>query len=576
MLPGGMTEEDLAAILRATPPGGAAAPRRVPFGFGPMTGDEAVDPARAASAVPSFGAGSNMPEAPQAPVSPPGPAPLALRVSPRPGSVEPPEAGGPVLPDFKPADLPPGASPAVPMGFRPPAPPPRPSDMPSADAVPTAATAPAPVASGAAPAAPAAPAVSEPSFLDKLMGGIRKTDGLLGSLGIGLLSAPTMHEGLAAGLKNHQVVGAQKAVSDIARTKAIAEQQKAARETRNLTANATFVKSAFEKQGRPISDDQAMSFGSNQTVMNDLIKGVLPPQEVYRQETDANGNSYNVNTHTGQKTVLLQAKPDETVAMVPSDERVKLGLPDGSYQRDAKGKISPVNPTGTTINMGAEKAQDAEIGKAYGKQYVDLQASGRNAGAKMNTLALMEQAMNSPDFYSGVGGEGVKRANQFLGALGVRDVKAASGAEVFSALSNKVVLDQLGGTLGAGVSNTDRDYITTIGPGLEKTPEGNKQLIGMYRSVAQREQQISKMAREYATKNGGRIDAGFDDLVDDYAKKNPLFPAAQASATAKSDGVTGPTAAGGIASPRSQSDFDALPKGATYIDPSDGRRYRKN
>jgi hypothetical protein len=34
--------------------------------------------------------------------------------------------------------------------------------------------------------------------------------------------------------------------------------------------------------------------------------------------------------------------------------------------------------------------------------------------------SLMEQALRTPGFYSGVGGEGVKRANQFLTALGVR------------------------------------------------------------------------------------------------------------------------------------------------------------
>ena len=84
----------------------------------------------------------------------------------------------------------------------------------------------------------------------------------------------------------------------------------------------------------------------------------------------------------------------------------------------------------------------------------------------------------------------------------------------------------------SGISDSDRKSIALIGPGIAKTPEGNRQLIGIYRSIAQREQQVAQMARDYAKANGGRIDAGFDDQVAKFAADNPLFPQAQANATA--------------------------------------------
>jgi hypothetical protein len=43
-------------------------------------------------------------------------------------------------------------------------------------------------------------------------------------------------------------------------------------------------------------------------------------------------------------------KPDDTYTQLPETERVSLGLPAGSYQVDSKGKVTPVNPTGQTIN----------------------------------------------------------------------------------------------------------------------------------------------------------------------------------------------------------------------------------
>ncbi|ACB27627.1 hypothetical protein [Methylobacterium radiotolerans] len=441
-------------------------------------------------------------------------------------------------------------------------------------------TAPATTGSTAAPAAAAPTAAmpaAEPSLLDRIGSGLRNLNAngggdLLTSLGIGLMSTPGFGRGAAAGLKAYQDNEGKRAASDLARAEFGLKVRKDAQEQRQLTGNAQYVTSKIPG----ISPDQALTLGGNPAFMNELFKGVLPPAELYKQYTDADGNRWNRNERTGQETVALQAKDDKTVTPVSEADRVALGLPAGSYQKDANGKISPINATGTTINMGAEKAQDATVGKAYGDYQVDLATKGRNAGNTLNSLALMEQAARNPNFYSGTGAETVKRANQFLVAMGVKDANYTKPTEVFDALSNKVVLDGLGGSLGPGISNTDRDYIGRTAPTLAQSQAGNLELIAIARSLAQRQQAVAKLGRDYAAANGGRLDSGFDQKLEEYAAANPLFPAAQASATQRSDGATGANGPGGIAAPRSQADFDALPKGAMYVDPADGRRYRKN
>ncbi|AYO85326.1 hypothetical protein [Methylobacterium brachiatum] len=423
------------------------------------------------------------------------------------------------------------------------------------------------------PASPVAPAAAtEPSFLDRVGSGLRSLNAnggsdLLMSLGIGLMSTPGFGRGAAVGLKNYEDNEGKRAASELARAEYGLKAQKAQREVGALTGNAAILKKAYPN----LSDVEAQAQASNGATVTEALK-ILRDSNYGRENDPAVIRA----KAQAQAEGAAAGKPDETYTLVPETERAALGLPAGSYQRDSKNKISPVNPTGTTINMGGEKAYDAEVGKTYAKQFSDLMTSDRNAGAKLNSLSLMEQQMNQPGFYSGFGGEQVKRVNQLLGALGIKDPKAASGAEAVAALSNQVVLDQLGGSLGGGVSNPDRDFIVETGPGLGKTPEGNKQLIGIYRAMAQRQQQIGQMARDYAKANGGRIDAGFDEQVSRFANDNPLFPAASRAAQAQSDGVSGPTAAPGVAAPRTQADFDALPKGAMYVDPSDGRRYRKN
>ncbi|KQS81687.1 hypothetical protein ASG32_02750 [Methylobacterium sp. Leaf361] len=439
-------------------------------------------------------------------------------------------------------------------------------------------TVPVTTGSTTAPAAtaPTSPA-AEPSFLDRIGDGLRNLNAngggdLLTSLGIGLMSTPGFGRGAAAGLKAYQDNEGKRAASDLARAEFGLKVRKDTQEQRQLAGNAQYVTSKIPG----ISPEHALTLGGNSTFMNELFKGVLPPSELYKQYTDDKGNIWNQNARTGQATVALKADDDKTVTPLAEADRVALGLPAGSYQKDANGKISPINATGTTINMGAEKAQDATVGKAYGDYQVDLATKGRNAGNTLNSLALMEQAARSPNFYSGTGAETVKRANQFLVAMGVKDANYTKPTEVFDALSNKVVLDGLGGSLGPGISNTDRDYIGRTAPTLAQSQAGNLELIAIARSLAQRQQAVAKLGRDYAAANGGRLDSGFDQKLEEYAAANPLFPAAQASATQRSDGATGANGPGGIAAPRSQADFDALPKGAMYVDPADGRRYRKN
>ncbi|KQO43031.1 hypothetical protein [Methylobacterium sp. Leaf85] len=575
------------------------------FGFGPLPGASAglspEDIARLFSRIP-MGAGQGFSgystgavpsadqiQAPAAPLQAPVASPLGFGALP--GKVggarapvvaapEPAAAGGPVLPDFQPAPLPADTPtpPARPLSFGSLTPPTPAADMPAADAVP---------ASGTVPTA-ATKASDGLGFMEKwkAVADSGLGDQLL-ALSSGLLSARG-GAGWAKGFENMQRAGAASTATGLANTEMLLKQQKLAREMRGENATRDYLRS----KGMDASLSEAAM--SNPTVLSATLaqlnkdpsrvtiggniyelkpgekpaaSNMLGPAEVSPEIVRAKAQAQAEGTAAG--------KPDETYTQIPEAERVSLGLPAGAYQRDSKGKLSAVNPAGTTINMGAEKAQDSTVGKGYGEYQLDLANKGRNAGSTLNTLSLMEQAARDPNFYSGVGAEGLKTANQLMVALGVKDASFTKPTEVFEALSNKVVLDSLGGSLGPGISNTDRDYLGRVAPGLSRTKEGNLELIGIARALAQRQQDVAKLAREYAAKNNGRIDSGFDDVLTDYSNKNALFPAASAASTARPVGQTGATGAGGLAAPTTQAEFDALPRGSVYVDPADGKKYRK-
>ncbi|KQT88936.1 hypothetical protein [Methylobacterium sp. Leaf466] len=437
------------------------------------------------------------------------------------------------------------------------------ADMPAPDAVPAAGAMPAPAMAPTPSTAPGggggAPADSGFNFGDAFQ---RLTDrgggDLLVGIGTGLMSTPGFGAGLSAGLKNAQVADATRATTDLAKTKLGLERAKLAKEAQGQNATKAWL------TGKGLDENLATAAMSSPAVLQSVLSqmnkdpsrvtiggnvyelraGEKPgtgnllgpakdPTEAERYTlTDLPDGSKAAVSRTDPADVKIIA-PGQPARPVTAEERVAFGLaPNAPAKMTAKGPEA-IGGGNTQVNVGAtEKEQDKVVGKGYGEYQLELGTKGRNASSTLNTLALMEQAMKSPGFYSGVGADAFKRANQFLGALGVKDARAASAAEVFDALSNKVVLDGLGGSLGPGISNTDRDYISRTAPTLAQSEQGNRDLIGVARSLAQRQQAVSKLARDYAAKNGGRLDGGFDQAVEEFAAQNPLFPTARDGAAA--------------------------------------------
>jgi hypothetical protein len=247
-------------------------------------------------------------------------------------------------------------------------------------------------------------------------------------------------------------------------------------------------------------------------------------------------------------------------------------LPFGEW----KSNLRRAGATSVNVNTG-EKAFDKTVAEAEGKRFVDLNKAGQSAGAQLNSLDVMERATKDPNFYSGIGAERfalpLKQAISTFGG----DPKAAASMEVFRSNASKQVMDSLGGSLGSGFSNADRDFVMSQVPGLQNTPEGNQQLIDISRKVAKRNQQIAQKARDYAKRNGGRLDSGFDDELAQWSEKNPLFPRTQAQPQTPSAPAQAAPAQAQRPPVRvnSKAERDALQPGTPYIAPDGSIRTKQ-
>lgn len=295
----------------------------------------------------------------------------------------------------------------------------------------------------------------------------------------------------------------------------------------------------------------AATQGNNSSQIADLVRVINHPNATDTQKALAAQRIKEIQDQNDPVKQLQIKKlqreinaPAEKYRTLTAEEKAQLGLsPDKAYQIGADNKISQIGGGDTNVNVGgttidSEKKYDQTVGEGYGKDFNTMQTEAGGARKAISSLNAMEKEMENPNFYSGTGGTAHANLKRLAASMGL-DPEAASSVEAFGALSKKAVLDSMGGSLGTGVSNADRDYIEGQVPTIDTSPAGNKKIIGIQRKLNERKIEVAKRARDYAKAHNGRIDADFYDELDQWSEDNPLFekePAAPAVATPSNDG----------------------------------------
>lgn len=232
--------------------------------------------------------------------------------------------------------------------------------------------------------------------------------------------------------------------------------------------------------------------------------------------------------------LVYQQRKGAQSALGKLSEDYRNGLITEADYRAGVAKATSHSPL-VTIG-GGEKKYDEKRGEAFAAQIGAIEDQAAAARSALSNLDIMEGLVSKDSFYSGFGGETAATALKALGALG-GDVAGVADAEAFTARAKALALDAVGGSLGVGFSNADRDFITAQVPSLQNTREGNIQIIGILRKMNNRKLEIARMARAYE-KQHGRIDGGFMDQLDTWAQENPLFPTEdRAAAFARSNNI---------------------------------------
>lgn len=177
-----------------------------------------------------------------------------------------------------------------------------------------------------------------------------------------------------------------------------------------------------------------------------------------------------------------------------------------------------------SVNTSEEKAEAKKVGEGMGEMYVNLQKAGAAAPTKLGKLDRMEQLMEGVS--TGKLQPAITQVAAVAESLGFKVDSKLGPKQALEALTNEIALELRNPAGGAGMpgalSDSDRQFLMTLPPGLSKTREGNKLIIQTSRAVAKREQEVARLAREYRKKNGS-LDEGFYDELADFSAANPLF-----------------------------------------------------
>jgi hypothetical protein len=215
----------------------------------------------------------------------------------------------------------------------------------------------------------------------------------------------------------------------------------------------------------------------------------------------------------------------------PAERKTIKGADGYNYFQDTGERVLPdvvapektplVDMSGLHLGTKGETEYDKERGKSFAAKMKEFETQGAAARRSLYAMDAMEEAMQAPGFYSGIGANAVTNAKRLAVSLGM-DADGIADMEAFNSQAKAAALDAMGGSLGAGFSNADRDFVEHQVAGLGNTPDGNRKIIEIQRKLQQRKIDIMLMAQDYERQHG-RLNKGFSAELNQWAEENPLF-----------------------------------------------------
>lgn len=191
--------------------------------------------------------------------------------------------------------------------------------------------------------------------------------------------------------------------------------------------------------------------------------------------------------------------------------------------------------TNVNVNPG-ETEFVKELGKLDAKKVSEAFTTRENATNAINSLNKLAE-LPAKDLITGqfaTGRVGVTNLLTTLGLASPADANRLATSQQYQKVAGDVILQTLGGKLGSGFSNADRDFIASLVPQLETNPEARRKLITFMQAKNQDIVKESMRLENYARQNKGLT--GFEPKIPmsvEPSKTNPYAGLSDAELAAK-------------------------------------------
>jgi hypothetical protein len=169
--------------------------------------------------------------------------------------------------------------------------------------------------------------------------------------------------------------------------------------------------------------------------------------------------------------------------------------------------------TQVSVSQKGEEAFVTELGKLDAKKVNEAFTTRETAVSAINSLNKLAQLPDS-ELITGQFATGRVGATNLLTTLGLAsptDASKLATSQQYQKVAGDVILQTLGGKLGSGFSNADREFIASLVPQLETDPTARRKLISFMQNKNQDIVKETVRLETYARQNKGLT--GFEPKI---------------------------------------------------------------
>lgn len=182
--------------------------------------------------------------------------------------------------------------------------------------------------------------------------------------------------------------------------------------------------------------------------------------------------------------------------------RTNLNPEEKLILENAKEVLKLASPS-QTINMAQENKFAGTRGETQAKALDAAAASAATARTSLNSLTDMENLAKTGALYTGPLAMTALGASNFLnsiGLLGANQIRILANAEQYDKSAKDLVMQELGGKLGAQISDSDRKFIEARIPQLTNSQTARLEIIQKLKEIQQGKIGLYQRMNEHANK----------------------------------------------------------------------------